>query len=263
MIASGLPLRCVSINAAGGYDTHADQEASLPENLQITTQSLLAFQRDLEARGIADRVLVNVWSEFGRRPEENGSGTDHGAAGCSFLIGSQASGQMVGEFPGLTSSTRTTTCAPRRTSAASTAACSSSGSAWTPAPIIPNASQFTPAAAARLKTRDCGTWTGARAGPSVPAMAFAARLPRRARASASRCRPRGWRWRTSTPPSWASAARWWRRRSARLLLLVLRQPRPRRDQLGRLALVALGVVVGLPAVHRARPARPDARPTAR
>ena len=73
-----------------------------PEDLQITCDSLLAFQRDLEARGLADRVLVHVWSEFGRRPEENGSGTDHGAGGCSFLIGTQARGEMVGEFPGLT-----------------------------------------------------------------------------------------------------------------------------------------------------------------
>ena len=73
-----------------------------PENLQITCDSLLAFQRDLEARGLADRVLVHVWSEFGRRPEENGSGTDHGAGGCSFVIGTQARGEMVGEFPGLT-----------------------------------------------------------------------------------------------------------------------------------------------------------------
>jgi uncharacterized protein (DUF1501 family) len=46
-------------------------------------------------------VLVHVWSEFGRRPEENGSGTDHGAAGAGFVIGSQARGEMVGEFPGL------------------------------------------------------------------------------------------------------------------------------------------------------------------
>jgi uncharacterized protein (DUF1501 family) len=45
-----------------------------------------------------------MWSEFGRRPEENGSlGTDHGAAGCAFVIGSKAKGQMVGEFPGLSS----------------------------------------------------------------------------------------------------------------------------------------------------------------
>jgi len=39
---------------------------------------------------------LNVWSEFGRRPGENGSGTDHGAAGASFVIGSRARGQMVG-----------------------------------------------------------------------------------------------------------------------------------------------------------------------
>jgi len=48
-------------------------------------------------------VLVEMWSEFGRRPEENGSaGTDHGAAGTAFIIGSMAEGKMVGEFPGLT-----------------------------------------------------------------------------------------------------------------------------------------------------------------
>ena len=51
---------------------------------------------------MADRVLVQVWSEFGRRAEENGSdGTDHGAAGLGMLIGTHARGQMVGEFPGL------------------------------------------------------------------------------------------------------------------------------------------------------------------
>jgi len=46
-------------------------------------------------------VLVQLWSEFGRRPAENGSGTDHGAAGAAFVIGTKAKGQMVGEFPGL------------------------------------------------------------------------------------------------------------------------------------------------------------------
>ena len=63
---------------------------------------MAAFQADLEARGIADRVLVHVWSEFGRRPEANGSGTDHGAGGASLVMGTQAKGTMVGEFPGLT-----------------------------------------------------------------------------------------------------------------------------------------------------------------
>jgi uncharacterized protein (DUF1501 family) len=67
----------------------------------VTSRTLLAFQRDLEARGLANRVLTLVWSEFGRRGEENGSGTDHGAAGSAFLIGARARGTMVGEFPGL------------------------------------------------------------------------------------------------------------------------------------------------------------------
>jgi uncharacterized protein (DUF1501 family) len=102
MLAAGLPLRCVAITAPGEYDTHSDQPKALADGLDITARSLLAFQRDLEARGLADRVLTLVWSEFGRRAEENGSdGTDHGAAGTAFLIGSRARGQMVGEFPGV------------------------------------------------------------------------------------------------------------------------------------------------------------------
>ena len=97
-----LPIKCVSLNAVGGYDTHSDEVETLATNLGQTVESLLAFQRDLEARGIDDRVVIQLWSEFGRRPEENGSGTDHGAAGLAFLIGSRVKGQMVGEFPGLT-----------------------------------------------------------------------------------------------------------------------------------------------------------------
>lgn len=101
-IAAGLPMRVVTIRAAGGYDTHADQATDLERNLRETSEGLFAFQRDLEARGLADRVMVEMWSEFGRRPQENGSaGTDHGAAGCAFVIGSKAEGKMVGEFPGL------------------------------------------------------------------------------------------------------------------------------------------------------------------
>jgi uncharacterized protein (DUF1501 family) len=102
MIGAGLPLRCVALEATGSYDTHAEQTSELAPALTTTAASLLAFQRDLEARGVADRVLTLVWSEFGRRAKENGSGgTDHGAAGSGFLIGTQAAGTQVGEFPGL------------------------------------------------------------------------------------------------------------------------------------------------------------------
>ena len=101
MLELGLPLKVVALDANGGYDTHDNQNGSLPADLAEFSQSLAAFQADLEARGLADRVLINVWSEFGRRPEQNGSGTDHGAAGLSMVIGTRANGTMVGEFPGL------------------------------------------------------------------------------------------------------------------------------------------------------------------
>ena len=101
LLASPLPLKVVAVQAAGGYDTHADQATTLPANLTTISDTLFAFQRDLETRGIADRVLLHVWSEFGRRGRENGSGTDHGAGGISFLIGNKANGTMVETFPGL------------------------------------------------------------------------------------------------------------------------------------------------------------------
>ncbi len=102
MIGAKLPLRCVALEASGEYDTHAGEPAALASAFALTASSLFAFQRDLEARGIADRVLTLVWTEFGRRAQENGSqGTDHGAAGAAFLIGTRTAGNMIGEFPGL------------------------------------------------------------------------------------------------------------------------------------------------------------------
>jgi uncharacterized protein (DUF1501 family) len=102
MLHTEMPIKCASLNAVGSYDTHSDEAATLSTNLEQTVAAVVAFQRDLEARKLDQRVLIQLWSEFGRRPEENGSGTDHGAGGAAFLIGSRASGKMVGEFPGLT-----------------------------------------------------------------------------------------------------------------------------------------------------------------
>jgi uncharacterized protein (DUF1501 family) len=102
LLAAGLPLRCVSVSTESVFDTHDNQVAALNSGLDQVSRTLYAFQRDLESRGLADRVLTLVWSEFGRRPEENASaGTDHGAAGCAFVIGTRAGGTMIGEWPGL------------------------------------------------------------------------------------------------------------------------------------------------------------------
>ena len=61
--------------------TPSRSPCSLPPCATVT-DTIAAFQADLEARGLADRVITLVWSEFGRRPEENASGTDHGAGGA-------------------------------------------------------------------------------------------------------------------------------------------------------------------------------------
>jgi uncharacterized protein (DUF1501 family) len=103
---NSLPVRCVTLNAAGGYDTHSNQAADFSADLLATTANLRAFWRDLELRGVADRVVISLWSEFGRRPAENGSaGTDHGAAGAAFIIGKDVKQGLIGEFPGLAAGT--------------------------------------------------------------------------------------------------------------------------------------------------------------
>jgi uncharacterized protein (DUF1501 family) len=102
MLNAEMPIKCASLNAVGSYDTHSGEVGTLSANLEQTITALVAFQRDLEARKLDQRVLIQLWSEFGRRPRENGSGTDHGAGGAAFLIGTRAAGKMVGEFPGLT-----------------------------------------------------------------------------------------------------------------------------------------------------------------
>jgi uncharacterized protein (DUF1501 family) len=101
MLGRGLPLKCVTVQGPGGYDTHSSQGAILPNNIDVLSKALAAFQADVDARGLGDRVLVHVWSEFGRRVRENGGGTDHGAGGVSLFVGNRVTGRMIGEWPGL------------------------------------------------------------------------------------------------------------------------------------------------------------------
>ena len=103
LLAAGLPLSCVSVSTDSVFDTHESQATPFNAALGEVAQTLFAFQRDLEARGLDERVLTVVWSEFGRRPQTNASaGTDHGAAGLAFVIGTHAAGTMIGEWLGLT-----------------------------------------------------------------------------------------------------------------------------------------------------------------
>jgi len=101
-IIQGLGLR-VGYVTLGGFDTHADEQATHDTLMQTFAEGVAAFYNDLSKHGKADNVVVMTWSEFGRRVEENGSqGTDHGTAAPMFVLGNQVSKGIYGEPSSLT-----------------------------------------------------------------------------------------------------------------------------------------------------------------
>jgi len=102
MLGAGFGTRIAAVTSGGGFDTHENQLTDHPKLLRDVGDSLAAWQADLVARGLAGRVITLVWSEFGRRPQDNDSnGTDHGAGGLVLVVGERAQGGIQSEFPGL------------------------------------------------------------------------------------------------------------------------------------------------------------------
>lgn len=101
LIATSPQTRVVYMSA-GGFDTHARQPDQHTKLLTGFGNAISAFQKEMEAIGKADKVVVLVFSEFGRRCFENASaGTDHGAAAPMFVIGSKVKGGVYGPMPDL------------------------------------------------------------------------------------------------------------------------------------------------------------------
>jgi uncharacterized protein (DUF1501 family) len=83
------------------FDTHAGQQPLHATLWTQVTEGLEAFMSDLREHDAADNVVILMFSEFGRRVRDNGSGTDHGAAGVTFVIGDKVQGGHYGEYPSL------------------------------------------------------------------------------------------------------------------------------------------------------------------
>ena len=85
----------------GGYDTHANQGPVHPKLWTELSQAISDFYADLAEHDVSEDVLMFVFTEFGRRVKDNGSGTDHGSGGLAFAIGDPVKGGMYSEHPSL------------------------------------------------------------------------------------------------------------------------------------------------------------------
>jgi uncharacterized protein (DUF1501 family) len=91
----------VFYTAHGSFDTHASQMPMHAKLWKEVDGAIDAFFQDLREHDAADDTIMLLWTEFGRRVKENGSGTDHGAGGVAFVIGEHVKGGQYGTFPSL------------------------------------------------------------------------------------------------------------------------------------------------------------------
>lgn len=85
----------------GSFDTHAGELLNHAKLWDEVSTAISDFFADLKEHGREQDAMVLVFSEFGRRIKDNGSGTDHGSGGVAFVIGSSVKGGLYGEYPSL------------------------------------------------------------------------------------------------------------------------------------------------------------------
>jgi len=91
----------VYYTSLGGFDTHDNQLSLHERKLTELNDALYSFYTDLKQAQLLQNVTIVVFSEFGRRVKDNGSGTDHGTAAPMFVIGGNNKGTILGNNPNL------------------------------------------------------------------------------------------------------------------------------------------------------------------
>ncbi|CAD0003239.1 DUF1501 domain-containing protein [Flavobacterium chungangense] len=91
----------VYYTSLGGFDTHDNQLSLHERKLTELNDALFSFYTDLKQAKLLQNVTIVVFSEFGRRVKDNGSGTDHGTAAPMFVIGGNNKGTILGNNPNL------------------------------------------------------------------------------------------------------------------------------------------------------------------
>ena len=85
----------------GPFDTHSGELLSHAKLWNEVSGAIGSLMEDLKEHGTEDDATILVFSEFGRRIKDNGSGSDHGSGGGAFVIGGAVNGGMYGEYPSL------------------------------------------------------------------------------------------------------------------------------------------------------------------
>ena len=83
----------------GSFDSHSNQVGMHDRLWKDVSEGVASFFEDLKEHNVGDNVIMLMFSEFGRRVHDNGSGTDHGAAGVAFMVGENVKGGEYSEYP--------------------------------------------------------------------------------------------------------------------------------------------------------------------
>jgi uncharacterized protein (DUF1501 family) len=87
----------------GSFDSHSNQHGMHDKLWKDVSEGVASFFADLQEHGVGDNVIMLMFSEFGRRTRDNGSGTDHGSGGVAFVLGEPVKGGQYSEFPSMKS----------------------------------------------------------------------------------------------------------------------------------------------------------------
>ena len=85
----------------GAFDFHANANTTFPKLWGEMSNTVSDFYQDLKEHHANEEVVILMFTEFGRRVQENGSGTDHGSGSVAFVIGDAVNGGLYGEYPSL------------------------------------------------------------------------------------------------------------------------------------------------------------------
>jgi len=85
----------------GTFDTHANENITMPKLWGDVSNAVSDFYEDVKEHHANEEVVMLMFTEFGRRVQENGSGTDHGSGSVAFVIGDSVKGGLYGEYPSL------------------------------------------------------------------------------------------------------------------------------------------------------------------